>query len=152
MYKSGDTISLNREAKYNYFIEDTFEAGIELRGNEIHSIRESGVNLKGSWIDIENSEMLIKCMHISPCRYSNKFDIDENRERKLLMHKNEIRTLANKLKLDGYTLVPLKVYINNKGKCKIQVGLCRGKKLYDKRESAKARAMDMEALRASKRV
>lgn len=68
------------------------------------------------------------------------------------MHKNEIRTLASKLKLDGYTLVPLKVYINNKGKCKIQVGLCRGKKLYDKRESAKARAMDMEALRASKRV
>lgn len=152
MYKSGDTVSLNREAKHNYFIEDTFEAGIELRGNEIHSIRESGVNLKGSWIDIENSEMIIKGMHISPCRYSNKFDIDENRERKLLMHKNEIRTLASKLKLDGYTLVPLKVYINNKGKCKIQVGLCRGKKLYDKRESAKARAMDMEALRASKRV
>lgn len=150
MYKAGDTVSLNREAKYNYFIEETYEAGVELRGNEIHSIKDNGVSLKGSWIDIENSEMLLKGMHVTPCKYSNRFDIDENRDRKLLMHKSQIRQLAKAISISGYTLVPLKVYINNKGKCKILVGLCKGKKLYDKRESEKTKKMNMDAMRASK--
>lgn len=152
MFTSGRIINTNREAKFNYFIDDTIEAGIVLRGNEIRAIRDTGMTIKGSWVDIENGELILKGTHITPCRYSNKFDVDENRDRKLLAHSKEIRKLASLIKTEGYTLVPLKVYINNKGKCKVLVGVCRGKKLYDKRASLKAASMDREASRASKLV
>lgn len=127
----------NRSARHNYYIEDTLECGIELNGYEVKSIRCGMASIKEAWVSIENWQMLIKQMHITKWDGAWDFKIDTTRDRKLLAHKQEIKKWNNKVKLDGYTLVPLKVYFNNKGKCKVLVGLCRGKKLYDKRESAK---------------
>lgn len=136
--KNSATIE-NRKAKYDYFIEETLECGIELRGNEVKSIRSGKASIKEAWVSVESGEMVIKQMHITPWETSNRYDVSEVRERKLLAHKAEIRKLSRDVQRDGYTLVPLKVYFSDNGKCKVLVGLCKGKKNYDKREAQKER-------------
>lgn len=136
--KNSATIE-NRKAKYDYFIEETLECGIELRGNEVKSIRSGKASIKEAWVSVESGELVIKQMHITPWETSNRYDVSEVRERKLLAHKAEIRKLSRAVQRDGYTLVPLKVYFSDNGKCKVLVGLCKGKKNYDKREAQKER-------------
>lgn len=136
--KNSATIE-NRKAKYDYFIEETLECGIELRGNEVKSIRSGKASIKEAWVSVESGEMVIKQMHITPWETSNRYDVSEVRERKMLAHKAEIRKLSRAVQRDGYTLVPLKVYFSDNGKCKVLVGLCKGKKNYDKREAQKER-------------
>ena len=125
-------IASNRKAFHDYFIEERYEAGIELFGTEVKSLRQGTVNLKDSWCDITNGELFIKQMHISPYEKGNIFNRDPIRPRKLLMHKKEIMKLYGTIKQDGLTLVPLSLYFKN-SRVKVEVGLCRGEKLYDKR-------------------
>lgn len=132
------TISENRKARHDYFILESFEAGIELVGTEVKSLRQGGVNLKDSWCSIDNGEIFIKGMHISPYEKGNIFNRDPMRVRKLLMHKREIDKLYGTIKRDGLTLVPISIYFKG-SRVKIQVGLCRGKKLHDKREAVAQR-------------
>ena len=126
------TIAVNRKARHDYFVEETYEAGIELFGTEVKSLRLRQVNLKDSWCDIQNGELFIKQMHISPYEKGNIFNKDPIRPRKLLMHKKEILKLYGTLKQEGLTLVPLSLYFKN-SRVKVELGLCKGKKLYDKR-------------------
>ena len=126
------TIAVNRKARHDYFVEETYEAGIELFGTEVKSLRLGQVNLKDSWCDIQNGELFIKQMHISPYEKGNIFNKDPIRPRKLLMHKKEILKLYGTLKQEGLTLVPLSLYFKN-SRVKVELGLCKGKKLYDKR-------------------
>lgn len=126
------TIAVNRKARHDYFVEETYEAGIELFGTEVKSLRLGQVNLKDSWCDIQNGELFIKQMHISPYEKGNIFNKDPLRERKLLMHRYEINKLKGKIQEKGYTLVPLQVYFKG-SLVKVEIGLARGKKLYDKR-------------------
>ena len=135
---------LNRKANYDYSIEDTIEAGIVLVGTEIKSIREGSANLKDSYAIIKNNEVYLLNMHISPYKEGNQFNHDEKRTRKLLLHKKEIKKLQNKITIEGYTLVPLKLYFV-KNKAKILLGIAKGKKNYDKRESIKKRDEMREA-------
>lgn len=143
--KNAPTIE-NKKAYYDYYVEDTLECGIELKGNEVKSLREGKASIKESWIAVENGELLIKKMHISQWRTANNFDVDENRVKRLLVHKKEIKELDRKAQVQGYTLVPLKVYINSKGKVKVLLGVCKGKHVYDKRrvEKEKQAKRDME--------
>lgn len=131
----GQTISANRVARHEYFVLETFEAGIELFGTEIKSIRNGSVNLKESWADIQNGEIFVYGMHISPYEKGNIFNRDPFRVRKLLMHRKEINKLLASLKQDGLTLVPLSLYFKGQH-VKMEIGLCKGKKLYDKRDDA----------------
>jgi len=133
----------NRQARYNYEIIDSFEVGIVLKGTEIKSIRNGKANLKDSYAIIKNGEMFLLNMHISPYKQGNIFNHEETRTRKLLMHKKEIIKLNNKIVLEGNALVPLKLYFKN-GKAKIELGLAKGKKLYDKREAIKKRDIERE--------
>ena len=131
------TISENRKARHEYFVLESMETGIELMGTEVKSLRLGQVNLKDSWCSIDNGELFIKGMHISPYEKGNIFNRDPMRVRKLLMHRKEINRLFGKIKQDGLTLIPLSLYF--KGSIvKVQLGLCKGKKLYDKRDSAAA--------------
>ena len=134
---------LNRRAKYDYFITDEYEAGIVLTGTEIKSIRQGKVNLKDSYAIIKNNEIYLLNTHISTYEKGNIYNHDENRTRKLLMHKKEILKLNNKTTLEGYTLIPLKIYFS-KGKAKVLIGVCKGKKNYDKREVIKKRETERE--------
>jgi SsrA-binding protein len=134
--KNNATIE-NREARHNYFVDDTLECGIVLRGNEVKSIRCGMMSLKGSWINIENGQMILKQAHITPYDASNRFDTDADRDKILLAHRREINKWYNAIKRDGYTLIPLKVYFDKNNRCKVLVGLCKGKHNYDKRNSAK---------------
>lgn len=134
---------LNRKARFNYDVVDTIECGIVLKGTEIKSIRAGKANIKDSYGIIKNNEAYILNMHISPYENGGVFNHEETRTRKLLLHKNEILKLKNKLELEGFTLIPLKVYFVN-GKAKIDLGLCKGKKLYDKRENVKKRDIERE--------
>lgn len=134
---------LNRTARYDYQIEDEYEAGIVLTGTEIKSIRLGKVNIKDSYAIIKNEEMFLLNTHISSYDKGNIFNHDENRTRKLLMHKKEIRKLNQKLILEGYTLIPLKIYFKS-GRAKVLIGLCRGKKNYDKRQTIKDRDVKRE--------
>ncbi len=129
----------NRKARHDYFVEYTVECGIELRGNEVKSIRAGKASIKESWVGVENGQVIVKQMHITPWETANKFDVDAKRPIRLLAHKREINKMASMVKLDGYTLVPLKIYFNNKGKCKMLIGVCKGKKNYDKRATEKRR-------------
>ncbi len=129
------TIAENRQVRHEYFILESLEAGIELFGTEVKSVRAGGVNLKDSWISIENGEAFIRGMHIAPYEKGNIFNRDPYRVRRLLLHKKEILRLFGQVKQGGYTLVPVSLYFKD-SKVKVQVGLCKGKKLYDKRESA----------------
>lgn len=127
-------IANNKKARHEYFIEDTIEAGIALKGTEVKSIRQGKVNIKESYASIEDGEVFVNGMHISPYEQGNIYNVDPLRKRKLLLHKKEIRRLSSNIQLQGYTLVPLSVYIRN-GKVKIELALAKGKKLYDKRET-----------------
>ena len=132
---------LNRKAKYNYQIFDTIEAGIVLTGTEIKSLRLGKANIRDSYVRVKNNEMFIINMHISSYENGNIFNHDETRERKLLLHKKEIFKFRDKIKLEGYTIVPLKVYLKN-GRAKVLIGLAKGKKNYDKREEIKKRDIE----------
>ncbi len=132
---------LNRKAKYNYQIFDTIEAGIVLTGTEIKSLRLGKANIRDSYVRVKNNEMYIINMHISSYENGNIFNHDETRERKLLLHKKEILKFRDKIKLEGYTIVPLKVYLKN-GRAKVLIGLAKGKKNYDKREDIKKRDIE----------
>lgn len=133
--KNIKNIAENRQARHEYFILESIEAGIELFGTEVKSIRQGGVSLKEAWISIENGEAWVKQMHIAPYEKGNIFNRDPLRERKLLMHKKEILRLYGRVKQDGLTLIPVSMYFKGSN-VKVQVGLCKGKKLYDKREDA----------------
>ena len=128
------TITTNKKAFHDYFVEESIEAGISLSGTEIKSIRRGGVNLKDAWCSVDNGEMIIKQMHISPYEQGNIFNHDPLRTRKLLLHKKEILRLDAKVKEEGYTLIPTKIYFV-KGKAKIEFALSKGKKNYDKRDA-----------------
>ena len=143
------TIALNKKARHDYFIMESFEAGIELVGTEVKSIRTGGVNLKDSWCSIENGELIVKQMHISPYEHGNIFNRDPLRERKLLMHKAEINRLFGLVKQREYTLIPLSLYFKG-SRVKMQLGLCKGKKLYDKRDAAAKRDAAREIDRVMK--
>ena len=132
---------VNRKAKYNYQIFETIEAGIVLTGTEIKSLRLGKANIKDSYVRVKNNEMYIINMHISSYENGNIFNHDETRERKLLVHKKEIFKFRDKIKLEGYTIVPLKVYLKN-GRAKVLIGLAKGKKNYDKREDIKKRDIE----------
>lgn len=132
---------LNRKAKYNYQIFETVEVGIVLTGTEIKSLRVGKANIKDSYARIKNNEVFLINMHISSYENGNIFNHDETRERKLLLHKKEILKFRDKIKLEGYTLVPLKVYLKN-GRAKVLIGLAKGKKNYDKREDIKKRDIE----------
>ena len=133
----------NRKAKYNYQVLDKIEAGIVLTGTEIKSLRGGRANIKDSYATVKNGEVFLINMHISSYENGNIFNHDETRTRKLLLHKNEILKLNDKIRLEGFTLVPLKVYLKN-GKAKVLIGVCKGKKSYDKREDIKKRDIERE--------
>ncbi len=143
------TISENRQARHEYFVIDSFEAGIELVGTEVKSIRNGGVNLKDSWCSIDNGELFVKGMHISPYEKGNIFNKDPFRVRRLLMHRKEINSLFGKVKQEGLTLIPLSLYFKD-SRVKIQIGLCKGKKLHDKREDIAKRDAKREIERSVK--
>ena len=147
--KSIKTVHTNKKAYHDYFVEESFEAGIELFGTEVKSIRNASVNLKDSWCSIEKGELFINNMHISPYEKGNVFNRDPYRVRRLLMHKREIMRLYGTVKQQGLTLIPLSIYFKG-SRVKIQIGLCRGKKLYDKREVAANKAAQRNIERALK--
>lgn len=133
--KGTKKIAENRKAHHDYFVLETYEAGIELVGTEVKSIRQGTVNLKDSWCSIDHGELFVRGMHISPYEKGNIFNRDPLRVRKLLMHKREINKLFGTVKQDGLSLIPLSLYFKD-SRVKVQVGLCKGKKIYDKRQDA----------------
>ena len=128
-------VAQNKKAYHDYFILEKYEAGIELFGTEVKSVRAGKINLKDSWCHVRNGEIFAMGMHISPYEHGNIFNRDPMREKRLLMHKKEIKQLYSKIKQEGLTVIPLTVYFKN-GRAKLEIGLCKGKKLYDKREAA----------------
>lgn len=147
--ESFKTISENRKAKHDYFIIESYEAGVELAGTEVKSLRNSGVNLKDSWCSIDKGELFVKGMHISPYSHGNIFNPDPMRVRRLLMHKKQIMQLLGKVQREGLTLIPISIYFKG-SRVKIQVGLCKGKKLYDKRDDMAERSAKRDIERAVK--
>ena len=143
------TIARNKKAYHDYFVDESYEAGIELCGTEVKSLRSESCNIKDAWCSIENGEMLIRGMHISPYEHGNVFNRDPVRVRRLLMHKNEIMHLFGIVKQQGFSLIPLSVYFKG-SRVKVQVGLCRGKKLYDKRADIAKRDAKRDIDRAMK--
>lgn len=142
-------IAENRQARHEYFVVERLETGIELVGTEVKSLRMGQVNLKDAWAQVENGQLYVHGMHISPYEKGNIFNRDPLRPRRLLAHKNEIRKLGQEVKLQGYTLVPLSLYFKH-GRVKLALGLCKGKKLYDKRDTAAQRAAQRDIERAMK--
>ena len=142
-------VAANRKAFHDYFIEDRYEAGIELAGTEVKSIRLGAVNLRDSFCAVKDGEMFLYGMHISPYEKGNIFNKDPRRTRKLLLHKREIRKLQAKVQQDGYALIPLALYFSGP-RVKVELALARGKKLYDKREDAARRDAKREMDRASR--
>ena len=143
------TIAQNKKARHDYFVEETYEAGIELCGTEVKSLRAGRVNLKDSWFSIVDGEIFVNGMHISPYEQGNIFNRDPMRVRKLLMHKKEILKLYGTVKQTGYSLIPISLYFKD-SKVKLQVGLCKGKKLYDKRADMAERSAKRDMERAIK--
>lgn len=143
-------IATNKKARHEYHITDEFEAGIVLVGTEVKSIREGRVNLKESYAEIKNGEVFLRKMHITPYTYAYYDNHDPLRSRKLLLHNREIKRLIGKIKERGFTLVPLKLYFKN-NRVKVQIGLAKGKKLYDKRESMKEKDSKREMDRIRKK-
>ncbi len=142
-------VAKNREAYHEYFLEENLEAGIELFGTEVKSIRAGTLNLKDAWCGVKNGELFVNQMHISPYEKGNIFNKDPRRPRRLLVHRREISRLYGKVKQDGYALIPLSVYFKN-SHVKLEIGLCKGKKLYDKRQDAAIRDAKREMERAMK--
>ncbi len=149
MAAGGKTIAVNRKARHDYFVLETFETGIELVGTEVKSLRQGGINLKDSWCTIDGGELFVKGMHISPYEKGNVFNRDPFRVRKLLMHKREIMRLYGKVKQEGLTLIPLSLYFKN-SRVKLELGLCKGKQLHDKRDDMAKRDAKREIERALK--
>ena len=141
------TVAQNKKAYHDYFVEETYEAGLELYGTEVKSIREGRVNLKDSWCHIKEGEIFANGMHISPYEKGNIFNRDPLRPKRLLMHKKEINKLFGLMKQQGYALIPLSVYFV-RGRAKLKIGLCKGKKLYDKREDAAKKAANRDIERS----
>lgn len=139
----------NREAYHEYFVEEELEAGIELVGTEVKSIRAGTLNLKDAWCGIKDGEIILNQMHISPYDHGNRFNVDARRPRRLLMHKREIMRLFGKVKQDGYSLIPLSVYFRG-SRVKVEIALARGKKLYDKRDDAAKKDAKRQMDRAMK--
>lgn len=144
-------IANNKKARHDYFIEEVYEAGMSLTGTEIKSIRQGRINLKESYAKIEGNELIIYGMHISPYEQGNRFNVDPLRPRKLLLHRQEIRKLIGYTTQKGLTLVPLSVYINEKGLAKMELAVARGKKLYDKRDDMAKRDAEMRIRQEMKR-
>ena len=146
---TGNTVAQNKKAYHDYFVLETYEAGIELVGTEVKSLRQGKCNLKDSWCNIDNGEIFVNGMHISPYEHGNIFNRDPMRVRKLLMHKKEINRLYGTVKQTGYSLIPISLYFKD-SRVKLQVGLCKGKKLYDKREDMAKRSAKRDIERAIK--
>ncbi|SFE75012.1 SsrA-binding protein SmpB [Peptostreptococcus sp. D1] len=127
-------LAKNKVARHNYFIDEVYECGIELKGTEVKSIRMGKINLKDGYASVDNSEVFLKQVHISPYEQGNRYNVDPLRNRRLLLHKSEIRKLIGATTVKGYSLIPLSVYLKN-GKVKVELGLAKGKKLYDKRQA-----------------
>ncbi|MEL7623098.1 MAG: SsrA-binding protein SmpB [Clostridiales bacterium] len=140
-------IAENRKARHDYFVLDTYEAGIALTGTEVKSLRAGKVNLKDSYAQVKDGQMYLESVHISPYEQGNRYNVDPLRQRKLLMHKREIMKLFGQVKQEGLTLIPLKLYFT-RGKVKVELALCKGKKLYDKRDAAAAKDAKREMERA----
>lgn len=143
-------VATNRKARHDYHIDETFEAGLVLTGTEVKSIREGRLNLKDSFARIDGEEVYLLNMHVSPYSHGNRWNHEPTRTRKLLLHKAEIRKLIGHVQQKGYTLVPLKVYFNKRGKAKVEIALARGKRSWDKRRDIAKREAEREAARAIK--
>jgi SsrA-binding protein len=141
-------IGVNKKAFHDYFVEETFETGIVLTGTEVKSLRESGVALRDSFASVKRGEVWMHGVHISPYSHGNRSNVLADRARKLLLHRKEIRYLIGKTKERGYTLVPLKLYFDESNRVKVELGLCRGKKLFDKRHSIAERDQQRDTERA----
>ncbi len=144
------TVSQNKKAYHDYFVLETYEAGIELFGTEVKSVRAGKVNLKDSWCNIVAGEILANGVHISPYELGNRYNRDPLRPKRLLMHKKEIMRLMGEVKQQGLSLIPLSVYFNNTGRAKMLIGLCKGKKQYDKRETEAKRDAERNIERTMK--
>ena len=147
--KPDNLIAQNKKARHDYTITDTYEAGIALTGTEIKSVRDGRVQFNDAYISIYKGEAWIKGMHISPYKYGSIFNVDPDRDRKLLIHKYEIQKLFNKVRLKGYTLIPTRMYLKD-GRAKLEIALAKGKDLYDKRETEKLRDASREMQKALK--
>lgn len=147
--KSIKSIAKNKKAGHDYFIDDSYEAGIELFGTEVKSIRAGQVNLKDSWCDIKNGEIFVNGMHISPYEKGNIFNRDPDRSRRLLMHRREINKLYGLVQQQGIALIPLEMYFSG-SRVKVKIGLCQGKKLYDKRDDMAKKAAQRDIERSLK--
>ena len=145
-----DLIAQNKKVRFEYFIEDTFEAGIALKGSEIKSVRLKKVNLTDAYVLVKDGEAFIINMHISTYAFSSLFNHDETRRRKLLLHKHEINKLESKKKLNGLTIIPLRMYIKD-GLAKIEIALAKGKKLHDKRHDLQTKDMNLRLKKIHKR-
>lgn len=143
-------ITTNRKARRDYAILETLEAGIELKGSEVKSVRAGKVNLNDSFARIENNQVILYNAHISPYEQASYLNVEPTRQRRLLLSKNQIRKLTGQLAQKGFTLIPLQAYFNERGFAKIELALCKGKKLYDKREAIKRREQELEMRRILK--
>lgn len=143
------TIARNKKASHGYFILETFEVGIELKGTEVKSVRRGNVNLKDSWCSIVKGEIFVNGMHIGAYEQGNIFNVDSMRVRKLLMHKKEIEKLYGEVKKDGISIIPISIYFKDSN-VKLQIGVCKGKKLYDKRKVMAERSANRDIERALK--
>ena len=143
-------IANNKKARHEYFIDEVYEAGIVLTGTEIKSIRNGKVSIKEAYAKIIDGEVLILGMNISPYEQGNRFNVDPLRPRKLLLHRREINKLIGKIKIGGGTLIPLRIYLNDRGRAKMEIAVARGKKLYDKRDSIAKRDTERKMQRAMK--
>ena len=149
MTEKNKTVAENRKARHDYFVEDSYEAGIELCGTEVKSIRAGQINLKDSFCSFSNGEIFAENIHVSPYEKGNIFNKDPRRKRKLLMHKKEILKIKSLADREGYTVIPLSIYFKG-SHLKMNIGLCKGKKLYDKRETEMKKSLDMENRRIIK--
>lgn len=147
--KNSNSLAENRKARHDYFIEETIEAGLALVGTEVKSIRNGRANLKECYAEVRNGEIFIRGMHVSPYEQGNIFNVDPLRDRKLLLHKQEIGRLAGLVSREGLTLIPLSLYLKN-GRVKVALGVCKGKKNYDKRDSLLEKAHNREVQRELK--
>ena len=144
-------VANNKKARHDYFIDETYEAGIELTGTEIKSVRQGKVSIKEAYVRIRNGEAIVQGMNISPYEQGNRFNVDPLRPRRLLLHKREIRKLIGYITQDGLTLVPLRMYINDRGKAKVELAVARGKKNYDKRRDIAKRDADRRMQQARRK-
>lgn len=148
MTREPKNIATNKKAYHDFFIEEVYEAGIELTGTEVKSLRERGAQLRDSYASIRRGEVFLTGVHVSPYSHGNRANVDPDRQRRLLLHKKEIRHLAEKTAERGFTLVPLRMYFDVNNRAKVEIGLARGKKLYDKRATIAERDQKRDMERA----